>query len=172
MKRIIIAVCFIVILGGQGVTNDVSRLAIFLVKKPSHDLGKIDIADTPLITDADIVSYNWQKHAFALTDAGFNKLPTGQEVGVYGKPFVVVADGKRCYLGAFWIGIYSISHPNPIIDVTYMPENRIVTIQRAYPSAKFARGDDPRSDKRILKVLTELKKLIQTPNKAIDSNKK
>lgn len=172
MKRIILTACLFAIMGCQGTTGDEYRLAIFLVQNSSPDLGKIELADTPLLTDADIVSYRSQDHTLVLTDEGFSKLPSAKDVGVSGKPFLVVADGQRCYLGAFWTSFSSISHPNPVIDVAFRSQDKIVTIQRAYPSAEFAKGDDPRANKRILKALTELKKLKETPSKAIDSDKK
>ena len=156
MKKTIVATCICAVLGCQGVRGDGPRLAIFLVQKASPDLNKIELQDAPLLTDEDIVSYNWRDHVLVLTDEGFGKLPTSEGVGVYGKPFIVVADGTRCYLGAFWTGFSSVIHPNPVIDVSFRAEEKIVTIQRAYPSANFARGDDPRSDTRILKVLTQL----------------
>ena len=97
-------VCPFIILGCQNVTGNGPRLSIFLVQKPSALLDNVELAETPLLTDADIVSYNWEDHYIVFTDEGFKKLPTSTDVGVSGKPFVVVADGKRCYLGAFWTG--------------------------------------------------------------------
>jgi hypothetical protein len=171
MKQIVAAICLFVFAG----CRDAPRLAIYLVEKPSPNLAQIEIAETPLLTDADIVSYNWQTHSLVLTDEGFEKLPTS--VGTEGKPFIVVADGQRCYLAAFWTYFSSLSHPNPVINVLslkppFRSPDKMITIERAYPGPIAGEGKDPRSDKRILKVLTELNKLKDTPNKEMNSNKK
>jgi len=129
------------------------RFALYLVKKRHTELEKAELADEPLLTERDIVRYDWATHTMEMTEEGVKKLP---RVGTRGKAFVIVADGQRCYRGAFWTPISSISHPNPVV----LPfGGRMRKIERAYPSAEFAKGDDPRSDSRLLNVLKEVGKL-------------
>lgn len=109
------------------------------------------------MSEQDIVSYDWQTHTMTLTKSGEKKIPQMKAVGTFGKEFIVVADGQRCYRGAFWCSFSSVGYNHPIIDVAN--GGRTVQIQRAYPSAKFATGDDPRPDKRIHQVLEALGKL-------------
>jgi len=67
-------------------------------------------------------------------------------------------------IGVFLLGmsecIALISCLLPVIDVSRLDaQTRQIRIERAYPSAKFGRGADPRFDNRIRKVLEETGKL-------------
>jgi len=164
MKNIVIILLLGVIVGCQTIGGSAPRLELFVVHSPADDLRQTTLAATPLLTDHDIVSYDWATHTVELTAEGVAKLPSLKDVGVSGLPFVVVANGERCYMGAFWTHLSSISHARPVIVVVFAPESRIFHIQRAYPADSFAKGDDPRSDKRVFQVLTDLKKLKKTPD--------
>jgi hypothetical protein len=166
-KFLAVTTFLFLIMGCQSNKMKGPRFAIFLVEKPAALLENIELAKTPLLTDADIVLYEWEEHTIFFSDEGFKKLPASRQVGVSGMPFVVVVDDKRCYLGAFWTGVSSLTHPNPVIDVL-RAENNSVTIQRAYPSGQFGKGDDPRPDKRLLKTLTELKKISRDKSKVLN----
>jgi hypothetical protein len=158
-KMLIITVCLSLISGcHETVRKTGPRIAIYLVTKPSALLENVELAPVPLLTEDDIVSFKWLQQQIVLTDEGFSKIPSSSQVGVNGKPFVVVVDGHRCYLGAFWTGISSVASPNPVIDVLRAKDN-IITILRAYPQSQFGAGPDPRADQRLQKALTELKKI-------------
>lgn len=83
-----------------------------------------------------------------------NQLPS---VGVYGLPFVVLADGERIYLGAFVTAVSSVGLSMPTITVELMPDASF-TIEPGYPGGP-APSPDPRSDPRILDVLASSGKL-------------
>jgi hypothetical protein len=143
------------------------RFGLYLVKVPDADLAKAELESRPLLTEQDLASYDWQTHALTLTEAGEKKIRE-VKAGVSGKQFVIVADGQRCYQGAFWTGLSSISHDHPVIEVDDFnadgkgadAKGFVVEIRRAYPTAKFAAaGDDPRADPQILRVLTALGKI-------------
>ena len=158
MLRILLVVLVGLASGCRPAAEDAASFAIFLVVNPSGNLQEVQLADRPILTEADIVSYDWATHTVELSDAGLKRLPTSAEVGTGGKRFVVVANGRRCYQGAFWTAVSSVACPNPVIDV--MSVSRTITNQRAYPSEESAESeDDPRSDKRVLEALTRLKKL-------------
>ena len=157
-KILIITTALFIIAGCQSARYTGPRLGIYLVEVPSANLENIKLAAAPLLTEKDIVWYNWEEHRIVFTDEGFKKLPTSNEVGVAGKQFVLVVDGKRCYQGAFWTGISSMICPYPVIDVL-RAGNNTATIQRAYPQSQFGQGEDPRPNKRLKQVLAELKKL-------------
>lgn len=131
------------------------RFALYLVKAHHAEVAKTELENEPLLTEQDIVSYDWQTHTMTLTEAGEKKIP--KTLGTGGKEFMIVADGRRCYRGAFWTSFSSISYPDPIIDV--VQRGRTVRIQRAYPSERFTTGQDPRPDKRIRQVLEALGKI-------------
>jgi len=140
------------------------RFALYLVKAPfrdSHgDIEKVTLESEPLLTEKDLASYDWQTHTLTLTHSGAQRIPKLEDVGTGGKAFVIMADGQRCYQGAFWTSLSSCSSSLPVIDV--WPRTDSFQIQRAYPSAKFAVGDDPRPDERIRRVLKALGKIKDT----------
>lgn len=146
-------------------TQNQPVFGIYLVIKDNDDLQKIELQQNPIITDADLVSYDWSKHEMILSNQGIKKMSAEEGTGLRSKSFVIVAKGARCYKGAFWSSIYSTSYPNPVINVgphfDKRPKN-IVRIERAYPSDKFAVGPDPRKNELIYKALSELKKIEQT----------
>ena len=78
---------------------------------------------------------------------------------VWGAPFVLVADGKRVYLGAFGTVASSYSIPVPTILVDFREFTSWLTIDEGYPTPGFADGPDPRSDMRIRVALGGLRKL-------------
>jgi hypothetical protein len=132
-------------------------MGLYPVKSDHADLAKVELAAEPVFTEHDIVSYDWKTHTLRLTAKGKKKLPQDTAVGVHGKRFVIVADGKRCYRGAFWTSFSSVPCEHPVIDVSKGAKE--VRIERAYPRADFAKGEDPRPDERIRKVLKQTGKL-------------
>lgn len=67
-------------------------------------LSHVDIADQPIISIQDIITYNAQTHEMKLTDEAFARI-SNLEVPVRGKSFVVHVDGATIYWGAFWTPI-------------------------------------------------------------------
>jgi hypothetical protein len=133
------------------------RFALYLTNSSDEaEFAKKALISPPLLTQEDIVSYDWPKHALTLTDAAEKKLRK-LDVGVSGKEFVIVADGQRCYAGAFWTSFSSMSCDRPVIIVS--SEGPVFSIERAYPTAEFAQGEDLRGDPRILRVLTAAGKI-------------
>ena len=119
--------------------------------------GEIPLADYPIISEDDLLSYDWSTHTLLLRHSIWHKLP---EPAVHGAPFVVVADGAPLYVGAFWTSISSLSTPVPVIMWDRRRESTRLAIQRGYPSPKAAEGvADPRANSRLWKVLEELGKL-------------
>ncbi|MGA2070857.1 MAG: hypothetical protein ABSG97_05865 [Sedimentisphaerales bacterium] len=162
MRTILITLCFISLAGCSSTTGNANRFAIYLVAVPNTDINQIILEDRPVLTAADIVSYDWNTHTMELTDRGLRSIPAApKEVGVYGKSFVVVADEQRCYVGAFWTTFSSIAYPGPVIELPLDTKTNSVTIRRAYPFETLGMGSDPRTDKRIFKVLSESGKLKQ-----------
>jgi hypothetical protein len=146
-----------------------STFAIYLVAAPVDPRGlvrdqerwrQIELAAEPLISDADTISYDFSKHAMRLKPEALKRIP---RPGVEGISFVVVVGGERIYFGAFYNGVSSIPYPGPVIVVSArvgqedMGED-VLFIERAYPQS-YGSGNDMRSDGRIRKALTDLKKL-------------
>jgi hypothetical protein len=79
------------------------------------------------------------------------------QVGTQGVPFVVVADGQRVYLGAFYSLLSSQSFAGPMVLVEAIDDAGFA-IDPSYPVGSPAQ--DVRADPRILKVLGEAGKLV------------
>jgi len=120
------------------------------------DLAALRLANEPVLSDADILSYDFTDHRMLVRRGALSRLP---KPPVWGAPFVVVADGQRVYLGAFGTMLSSSSTSVPTILVDFAEFTNSLTIGRAYPAPGFATGPDPRSDDRIRLALAGLKKL-------------
>jgi hypothetical protein len=121
---------------------------------------QLPLSSVPLISDADIISYDFSNHAMRIGSEALKRLP---KPPVTGTPFVVVVNGERIYQGAFYTSASSIPYSQPVIVVdsptpAQAQRSDLLLIQRAYP-AQMARGEDLRSDERIKSALSKLKKL-------------
>lgn len=142
------------------------RLAFYLLADPSiradtalgMPLAGLTLAPEPLVYLYDIAFYERSTHTVRW-DNYANSTALKNRVGMPGTrgiPFVVVADGQRVYLGAFYSLISSQSFPGPIVVVeSLLPDGFL--IEPSYPPGNP--GQDPRADPRILKVLAEAGKL-------------
>jgi len=122
---------------------------------------ELPLSATPVISDVDIVSYDFSRHAMKLRPEAIKRLP---RPSVFGIPFVVVVNGDRIYGGAFYSSFSSVPFALPVIVVNSPdPDQGVLYIERAYPPS-HAVGVDPRSDERIRNAMSTLKKL-SAPNK-------
>lgn len=111
-------------------------------------LDSLVLSSKPFLTSKDLTSYRWSTHEFTVT-AGVDsqlailKWGRGHTGGI---PFVVVVDGEKIYLGAFWYSYSSLMPQVPYIDVILEPHR--IQYETGPQSA-----DDKRSDPRIYQVL-------------------
>lgn len=120
-------------------------------------LDELTLQKEPLLTPNDFVCYSWKDHSFKLTPEATVKLPKPQ---VFGVPFVVMVNGQRIYLGAFWTHASSASFPNPVIctDPFLLPsESNRYTIDRNYAAPDLA--EDPRDSPAVRAVFQAAGKL-------------
>jgi hypothetical protein len=115
---------------------------ITATKAWTYSVDSVNLSPSPFLTENDLTAYNWSTHAFTARpyiDTMFSHLRWlgGKSSGV---PFVVVANGSRIYIGAFWWP-YSSSIPMGAYIDTYLPSP--YTIKR-WNSASLPdlRGDD------------------------------
>lgn len=158
---------FPLLLGGCGLNSGDKKVshhfAIFLVKDvKTADAMKTKIEELmletePLITDKDVLAYEWENHELKLTnDFDISNLP--EKVPLDGLPFVVIADDKRIYLGAFWTPISSLSSNVPVIEVPLiLPQNKL-KIEAGYPGNINIKSD-PRNNKIIYDALKRIGKI-------------
>jgi hypothetical protein len=123
-------------------------------------LSHVDVAEWPIISIQDIVTYNAQTYEIQLTDEAFNRLAQ-LDVPVGGKSFLVCIDGTPIYGGAFWTPISSMSFDGITIwKPLGSQEPKVITLEQGYPSSSFYNGEDPRNNPAILQSLEQSGKLI------------
>ena len=139
--------------------------AIYLMKNdvppailPS--LNYIGLADTPLISGDDIISYNAGTYEIKLTDTAFNRLSELQ-VPTTGKSFVVCVEGQIMYTGAFWTPISSQSFDGITIMKPLGSQDTVIQIGLGYPGPSSFNSYDQRSNPRIIDSLEKAGKLIR-----------
>lgn len=131
-----------------------------------QSLESLALASTPLISEADLESYDLCTHTLQLNEQAAARvadlLPEAGHIGVQGLPFVVSAGSERIYLGAFWSLVSSYAFSEPIVMVEDLAEDGfyLMHIESAYPSGEPA--SDPRSDARIIAVLGQAGKLVDS----------
>jgi hypothetical protein len=111
-------------------------------------IDSVKLATSPFLTENDLIAYYWSTHSFTARpniDTMFSQLRWhgGNTSGV---PFVVVANGSRIYIGAFWWP-YSSSIPMGAYIDTYLSSPYII---KRWSSAPLP---DLRGDERIHSAL-------------------
>ena len=123
-------------------------------------LSHVDLAENPVVSVSDVVSYDWGTHEIKLTSAAMKRLDALQ-VPTSGTSFVICVDRQPVYWGAFWAGYSSQSFDGITIMLKppmSMQENTI-QIGQGYPSSSFYKGEDPRSDSLIMESLQRAGKI-------------
>ena len=163
-KLTVVLICLLLVSSGCGATKG-EGFAIYLTKEdipPAQmpALSHVDIADQPIISMKDVITYNAQTHELKLTPSAFERI-SSLEVPVRGKSFIVCMDKKLIYWGAFWTPISSISFDGVTIWKPYSSQGpAVITLELGYPSSSFYGGEDPRNSPEILKSLEQADKLI------------
>jgi hypothetical protein len=123
-------------------------------------LSYVNIADHPIVSMQDIITYNAQTHEIKLTDTAFERI-SQLDVPVSGKSFLVCVDKAPIYWGAFWIPISSMSFDGITIwKPLGSQESQVIKLDLGYPSSSFYSGEDPRNNTEALQSLERSGKLI------------
>ena len=139
--------------------------AIYLTKQniPPAQIeafSHVNLANKPVISSEDVITYNAQTHEIRLTDRAFERI-SELEVPVEGRSFMVCVDKQPVYWGAFWTPISSISFDGVTIWQPYSSQDHaIITLELGYPSSSFYGGEDPRDNPEILTALEQDGKLV------------
>ena len=163
-KLTAVIVCILLMSSGCSAPNH-EGFAIYLTKGDVHPaqmpaLSHVDIAEQPIISMKDVITYNAQTHELKLPTSAFERI-SSLEVPVEGKSFIVCVDKKPIYWGAFWTPISSISFDGVTVWKPYSSQGpAAITLELGYPSSSFYGGDDPRNSPEILKSLEQAGKLI------------
>ncbi len=89
-------------------------------------LDELRLSALPLLTDSDLVWYDWSVHEFQVSEDAGRRLPLQD---VLAPAFVLVVDGVRIYAGAFCTGFSSYSCSAPAIMAKVHPT--VLVIRRA-----------------------------------------
>ncbi len=122
-------------------------------------LSHLELADEPLITHGDIVSYEEATHRMTLVPAAYARV-TALKVPTSGLSFAVCVNRSPVYAGAFWAD-YSSQFYDGVVIMQPLADagDGTIAISLGYPSGSFFRGDDPRGDARVLNSLRAAGKL-------------
>ena len=143
--------------------------AIYLTKQDippaqMEALSHVKLADQPIISIEDVITYDAQTHETKLTDEAFERV-SQLDVSTGGKSFIVCVDKRPIYLGAFWVG-WSCTF---FVGVTiWLPpileEPHVIRLEL---SGLYS-GEDPRSNPAVIESLEQAGKLINGPLAAVD----
>jgi hypothetical protein len=109
VPAVVAAISAALVLGGSFTRAADARPGVnfYLLKDEGMDfltarkmpLAQLVLQDKPWIASEDIQRYDWSSHCLYLKkDVSI----AWTRINLRGTPFVVVADGQRCYLGALW----------------------------------------------------------------------
>jgi hypothetical protein len=144
--------------------NAQEGFAIYLTKddipvSQMEALSHVEIADEPVISSDDIISYNKETHEIELTANAYERVQA-LKVPTSGKSFVVCVDKGLIYWGAFWTPVSSQSFNGVTIWVpAFSQQEDTIKIELGYPSASFFQGEDPRANPQIFESLEKAGKL-------------
>jgi len=151
---------------------EVEGFAIYLTKQDippaqMEDLSHVDIAERPIITISDIITYDAQEHELTLTVSAFERV-SQLDVPVRGKSFIVCVDERPIYWGAFWVHWSSLSFDGVTIWKPLTSEEpNVIRLELGYPSSCHT-GEDPRSNPVVIESLEQAGKLITGPLAPVD----
>jgi len=160
-----IVIALVILTSGARATAKDEGFAIYLTKEDiaparMEALSHADLTDQPIISIADIITYDAQTHELKLTDEAFERI-CDLAVPVQGRSFIVCVDRRPVYWGAFWVMWSSMSFDGVAIWLPPMSEDsQVIRLELGYPSSFFYEGADPRNSPAILESLKEAGKLI------------
>ncbi len=126
---------------------------------PALNLSQIELADEPIISIDDIISYTKETHEIELTADAYERV-SKLEVPVSGRAFVVCVDRNPIYWGAFWVGWSSLSFDGITIMLPpFSPDGHLIQLGLGYPLPDYYQGKDPRSNPEIFQSLEQAGKL-------------
>jgi hypothetical protein len=123
------------------------------------DLDLMELAQHPILSGNEIISYTSATHEIELTQQGYEAI-AALSLPVTGLSFMVCVNHQPIYPGSFWPGYSSLSFDGIVIDpILATEEHPVIHIQLGYPGSDFYTAVDPRSDLRILQALEDSGKL-------------
>lgn len=140
-----------------------SSFGIYLLKDKSltidqisdTDISRLEVESSPWLSASDIAFYDASSHYIYLNETSETLFTIESNINWNGQPFVVFANDKRCYVGAFHSSYSSLALTAPYIDqlnIQMLPED-ILAISSGIET------DDVRNDENVFFDLAAKKKL-------------
>jgi len=115
----------------------------FAIYLPARDIpvsempivSNLELADEPIVSPGDIVSYYRNTHEIELTAEGYERL-LELEVPTNGKVFVVCVDRQPVYWGAFWVAYSSMTFDCVTILAPLSPDRHTASRQTEIRTSK------------------------------------
>jgi hypothetical protein len=129
----------------------------------NYPLDKLPLNVMPILTTADIVSYDWDRHGINLTEDAYFRLLAIFMGGLpsSGIPFAVKAYEQPVYAGAFWTLASSLSFDGVVILQPSDPAGQTLYISLGYPGESNFTGEDPRANPRLKQALEDAGVLVE-----------
>ncbi|MBA7571830.1 hypothetical protein ES708_13599 [subsurface metagenome] len=86
-------------------------------KTSEQEISNLELQIRPWVSSDDIEYYDYSTHILYLNHELLISDNAASDISVYGKPFVVIVNGERQYLGAIWPGFSSSMFFGPVINV-------------------------------------------------------
>ena len=165
LALLILTIFISALIMGCGGPPQAEGFAIYLTQgdvRPSDmsAFREVALAGEPVISMADIVSYDAKTHEIELTPEAYGRV-SSLKVPTSGKSFVVCVDRTPVYWGAFWAGYSSQSFDGVTIMgwPFFSEKDDTIAITVGYPAPGFFGGQDPRGSSEVLDALRAAGKL-------------
>ncbi|WP_077368944.1 hypothetical protein [Anaerosalibacter sp. Marseille-P3206] len=149
------------------IENNSNEFAIYKVLNEITDiqncfLDTLLLEDEAIFTDKDLVSYDWTEHKLLIKSNKYIDELRKNHLSLSHKPFIVVVNGERIYMGVSWSFASSAIAPSvPTIDWSELFYKQNKNSHNTY-TIQIINNDthgDYRNDKRVYDVLKNLDKL-------------
>jgi hypothetical protein len=133
--------------------------------KPSFGIYLADSGEL-VLSEEHIAAYYQDTHTIELNETGIAKWNSYLDYtstpkladSLFSKDFILRVKGEEIYRGKFYSGVSSMSYDGYVILESLFKmdkEKHSITIEHGYPSPSFSKGEDKRSDARIIKALKD-----------------
>jgi hypothetical protein len=167
-----IFICCITLFNCKSDEITTKGLEFYQIENPTNiqgceefDITLQKIKPTAMISDKDILSYEWNTHTIILKESAYNNLKefrVSSNIAIY--PLIITLNGEKIY--GLWYKYAILSQgcrTTLITESDYAPQNGKMNFSiihgQVYDRSKL--GKDPRGDKRIYDYLKSTGRLVE-----------
>jgi hypothetical protein len=128
------------------------------------DFNTPKLQASPIITNEDVISYNWKQHSITMSERAYNELKSNRNKTRPIYPLILSLNGERIYGLFYKYAILSSSCQSTLISETnFGPTNGkleyVIVHGQGFDASNL--GKDPRGDKRIYDYLRSTGRLVE-----------